>query len=396
MTGNFAYLKLLIGNIFSMNMHTGHAIRVNTNGIRSLAALAKTASTSRVLNLNAVAASGSGNKCDAQTPFFSDRLLNCAIITKHRPRPEEIDFFNENVPIATKIIFPIDGEDLRLGGRSIFVNQIGYLNALCDFLGKDPIELDNDLTILELLNELPSLDPFLVREQLRRHNFDPSDNYFAITPNDTARLEKFVYRELRSLVMLAFSTGGDTKTELIKRMSNAILATNADHRLAPLQETLGLEGEAFQRGIFSWKGFLYYKWQFAETKPELQRVVTHMQGMRVRGRMDSLDGYAIASTRHSIRSRIQETVKRAADILALYDEGLAGLTEKGNAADFRKFLLEAPALFIELGYAMGMMSHIVSFWRFRFKQTQSEVSNVDEFLEILRDFDLGLAPREPA
>ncbi|MFN7606869.1 MAG: hypothetical protein ACK5RU_13275 [Hyphomonadaceae bacterium] len=377
-----------------MTMHSRTMSSGFTTGVRSLAALAKTCSTSRVLNLNAIDKNALRSEEKLHTPFFQDRLLNCAIITKHRPRPNEIECFHENVPVATKIIFPIDNLDLRVGGRSVFVNQIGYLNALCDFLGKDPIALDADLTVLELLNELPSLDPFLVREQLKRHNFAPSDDYFAITPSDTARLEKFAYNEIRDLVTLAFQSGAEAGGELVRRMSNAILATNADHRLAPLQMTLGLEGEQFQRGIYSWKGFLYYKWQFQETKPELYKVVAQMQSMKIRGRVDPTVGYLIGTVRGSIKARVQEAIERTGDILSLYDDGLAGLTKKGNAAEFRRFLLEAPGLFIELGNAMGMISHIVSYWRYQFRPNQSEVTNVEEFLDLLKDFDLGLSPRE--
>jgi hypothetical protein len=377
-----------------MTMHARKMSSTNTTGVRSLVALAKTCSTSRVLNLNSIDQKALRASDKLHTPFFQDRLLNCAIITKHRPRPDEIEYFHENVPVATKIIFPLDNLDLRVGGRSVFVNQIGYLNAMCDFLGKDQLLLDADLTVLELLNELPSLDPFLVREQLKRHNFTPSDDYFAITPSDTARLEKFAYNEIRELVTLAFQSGAEAGGELVKRMSNAILATNADHRLAPLQMTLGLEGEQFQRGIFSWKGFLYYKWQFLETRPELYKVVAQMQSMKIRGRVDPTVGYLVGTVRGSIKTRIQEAIERAGDILSLYDDGLSGLTKKGNAAEFRRFLLEAPGLFIELGHAMGMISHIVSYWRYQFRPNQTEVTNVEEFLDLLKDFDLGLSPRE--
>ncbi len=377
-----------------MTMHSRNFSTPSTTGVRSLAALAKTCSTSRVLNLNSVDASVQGANIKQHTPFFQDRLLNSAIITKHRPRPNEIDLFHENVPVATKIIFPLDNHDLRVGGRALFVNQIGYLNTICDFLGKDAVSLDADLTVLELLNELPSLDPFLVREQLKRHEFTPSDDYFAITPNDTARLEKFAYNEIRDLVILAFQSGGEAGGELVKRMSNAILATNADHRLAPLQMTLGLEGEQFQRGIFSWKGFLYYKWQLYETKPELDKVVSQMLSMKIWSRLDPTMGYLIGSVRASIKARIQAALERTKVILALYDDGLAGLTKKGNAVEFRRFLLEAPGLFIELGHAMGMISHIVSYWRYQFRPSQTEVHNVEEFLELLKDFDMGLSPRE--
>ena len=35
-------------------------------------------------------------------------------------------------------------------------------------------------------------------------------------------------------------------------------------------------------------------------------------------------------------------------------------------ARFREFLLGAPALFLEIGEKMGAMSHVTSFWQYRF------------------------------
>jgi predicted DNA-binding protein YlxM (UPF0122 family) len=369
-----------------------------SSGVRSLAELAKTASTSRVLNLNAVDYASLRASDKLHAPFFQDLRLNQSIITKHRPRPDETEYFDTAVAVATKIIFPIDGADLRLGGRSVFVNQIGYLNAMQEFLGKDAIALDQDLQILELLDALPSLDPFLVKEELKRNSFFPSDDYFAITPYDALRLEKFAYGEIRALVTLAVSGGqayGTTaSTELVKKMSNAILATNADHRLAPLQATLGLEGEQFQRGIFSWKGFLYYKWQLTEKQAEMTRVTRQMLLMKIRSRIDAATQKRITEVKAVIRDRVHDSLKRVRQIMSLYDEGLAGLTKNGNAGEFRNFLLEAPNLFIELGHAMGVISHIVSYWQHQFKPTQTEIVNVDEFLELLKEFELGLAPRD--
>jgi hypothetical protein len=43
---------------------------------------------------------------------------------------------------------------------------------------------------------------------------------------------------------------------------------------------------------------------------------------------------------------------------------------------------------------MGMISHIVSYWQYKFRPNQTEVTNAEEFLDLLRDFDLGLSPRE--
>jgi len=39
-----------------------------------------------------------------------------------------------------------------------------------------------------------------------------------------------------------------------------------------------------------------------------------------------------------------------------------------------------------------MISHIVSYWRYQFQPNQSEGTNIEEFLDLLKDFDLDFSP----
>ncbi len=56
---------------------------------RSLRSLERTASTSRVLNLLAIAAQCSGRPDWSERPLFRNRVLNASMILKHRLRPDE-------------------------------------------------------------------------------------------------------------------------------------------------------------------------------------------------------------------------------------------------------------------------------------------------------------------
>ena len=53
-------------------------------------------------------------------------------------------------------------------------------------------------------------------------------------------------------------------------------------------------------------------------------------------------------------------------ILGIYDNAYASLIEQQNPRLFREFLLGAPKLFLDIGEKMGAMSHITSFWQYRF------------------------------
>ena len=88
---------------------------------RSLRALERTASTSRVLNLAALAVKHAGNPDHAAQPFFAAPALNAAVVLKHRLRANEAEVIHTPHRTATKLIVPFERSDLGLGGRSLFV-----------------------------------------------------------------------------------------------------------------------------------------------------------------------------------------------------------------------------------------------------------------------------------
>ena len=365
------------------------------SGIRNLAALAHSASTSRVLNLNLVAKRYAEDPMRKKAPLFTDDLLNRSILVKHRLRRDEAYLLQNPTAVATKIIFPLDFDDLELGGRSIFVNQKGYRQAICDLVGYRELELERDFLVLGMLNDLPSLDPFLVREQLRRNHHQPAECYFSISPADSSRMQSFTSAEMAPLIRMAFqTTSGSGSAGMVGKLADALLSANADARLDPLRETLGLHGEQFTQGIFSWKGFIYYKWQFSEMIQGLIRVTQEMDQIKPAGRNDGATREEIRILKTSIRKRIREAARNCSKVLALYDDAFADLVHRGNTAAFRRFLLEAPIFFLDLGHSMGVISHISSFWGYRFKGGTANLPTSEEFLEILIEFETGLAPRQ--
>src|SRR4051812_47310304 len=146
--------------------------------VRDLAALQKSGSSSRVLNLARL--EGSLEPEYEEKPFFLNRTLNGCILVKHRIRFDERFVFDSLVTNATKIIVPFSASDLSLGGRSMFVGQRGWREMLEDLCANDA-DLERDARVLSLMDQLPSLDPFLLREHLKRHGFEIGQCYFAIS-----------------------------------------------------------------------------------------------------------------------------------------------------------------------------------------------------------------------
>lgn len=355
---------------------------------RSLRGLEKTASTSRVLNLAALAARNIGNPEHEQKPFFVAATLNGAVIVRHRLRDQEREAFDQVRFTSTKLIIPFERSDLGLGGRSLFVAERGWLDTFEDLRGDYP-EFARDVSVLEAIDELPSLDPFLLREHMRRRGFDISPSHFEISAPDLAKMQRFVGSEIARLIELAYRDTEGQESNII-RLVEALLSSRTDERLEPLRLTLRLERENYKEGIFAWKGFLYYKWVLNTLWANIRDVFSELGRVRVIGPVDSQTASELEALKQRLRQKMERQVKMVMNQLGVYDEVFQQLTVDGNALAFRDFLLRSPEMFLSLGEGCGLVSHIATYWRYQFPRGRPLAANILQLMDVLQDFELSL------
>ena len=359
---------------------------------RNLDNLRTSASTARVLNLLRVGSEHGRTNGWRDAPLFENATLNRARIIKHRLRRNEVDEFRVRRYVATKIILPIDGADLRVGGRYIFVDQIGFDQMLEQSLGIGPSHPDR--RTLSLIDELPSLDPFLLREQLRRNGHSPDACYFNVSEADMRRMAEFVAQEITPLVELSMGPDADLAADNpIARLTAKIMSNSAGDDMSALGQTLMLRPDEYEEGIFCWKGFLYYKWALQAITGDIGWVVDSVRRVKPRGRVEPDQSVAINRAKEQVRQRILLTCEATADMLRVYDDAFRGLTREGKPTAFRDFLRDAPILFARLGERLGAIQHIVSFWRFRMAGDRA-APGAEELLDLLADFETSLSGRE--
>lgn len=360
---------------------------MSDRNFRSLQRLEGNASTSRTLNLHAVWKHSRGEEDYARHPFFTSPVLNRAIILKHRMRRDEADVFWTPRTNGTKVIIPIDPTNLKLGGQYFFVGQKD-VDRMLTALGIANEANGQDLHILNIIDEIPSLDPFLLREKLKRCGHEPSRFYFELSEADLRKMFSFVQSELEPLVRLTFSgAGGALRTAALV---NKILANSVDSDLDPLRQVLKLTPTDFEEGVFSWKGFLYYKWSLVALLPEIQQVTYEIDRVVPRGFMDADMRIYLSKTRGLIRSCMTLALETVGATLAIYDKAFKALVAENDPAQFRTFLLDAPNLFADLGERLGSLQHITSFWRFRYPQGSRAMILAEDLVECFQDFESSL------
>jgi hypothetical protein len=350
---------------------------------RSLKGLERTGATSRVLNLAAIVARHAERCGERPPPLFSSGVLGGALIIKHRLRPDELSLFRRHRRTATKLVIPIERTDLSLGGRSLFVGQTGWTRMLGALHGERNGDA-HDVALLEALDELPSLDPFLVREQLKRRRFETAAAYFVLSPADLDRMYEFVRQELMGLVRLA--CGADRVEPESDRLVHAILSGEQDLRLESLRAALHLDEANYGEGLFCWRGLLYYKWVLEDVLPTLATMTGELGEIRLTGARPP----AVIDEVYALKSRVAAGLSRRtaqiAEALGEYDVAFGLLRDQVDPSAFARFLMGAPAVFRTLGEDMGALSHVASYWRYRFPADAPLLAPADELTDILEDY----------
>jgi len=363
--------------------------------VRSLEHLERSASTSRVLNLRSIGQRWGRDADYKKRPFFQSSALNTSIIVKHRLRGDELDQFSSPRRVATKILVPLQSTDLRLGARYVFVGQRGFREALFDAFGIAIAQESIDQRTLAVLDESPTLDPFLLREQLLRNGLAPARCYFELSEADAKRMFLFAQREIGPLIRLTGGTG-DLNSAHTAKLARKLLSNAGDAELEPLRETLQLDPQQFEEGVFSWKAFLYYKWKLVDLLPKVQPVMQRIETIQPRGGRVVDSRLYLSSARESLRAGLAEAARHVRTTLEIYEVAYQRLTMGGDTKAFRDFLLNAPRLFHELGDRLGAIDHMVSFWSFRFPEERLPVVTADELADIFSDFESGLGAERSA
>lgn len=362
--------------------------------IRNLAHLNRTASSSRVMNLAKVFVHHREEQAWIDRPLFENSQLNRAIILKHTLRADERQLFNNGRATVTKIILPYDPFDLRLGGRSIYYRQIGFDSLMANYLGIDSLAKNRDVRILHILDSLPSLDPFLVREHLGRIGARPAGIYFQISHADLQDMAAYTAEKVEDLVRAALGDDFDDDGKKAGKLGNKILSDKLDQELLPLRGALDMSPEAFYEGVMCWRGFLYYLWCHNELQNGIRELLTGLAHYKPNITHDDiLRGY-LRKVRPRLCRTIVRTLSEIAQTLKVYDEVYTALSQDRNPEPFRNFLQHGSHLFQTLGEKIGVLSHMVSFWRFRMAkviENNSRPLESIEFADILVDFEASLA-----
>ena len=358
--------------------------------------IVKGGATSRILDLYSIARRYGDYDCHAERPFFLHPRLNRCFIIKHTVRAHERPYVMSSQPVVTKVLVPLAGSDLSLGGHAVFVEEMGVAQKMRSLFERpdEPHLMDLDLIRLRELAALPSFDPFILAERYRDHARPIDDVYFNISDDEMERMEDSVARQIVEVVSLAFGDHSHEDQERALRFTRQLLACDLDGRLSDLRRSLDMTEMEFRSGIFGWRGILYYRWHMSEALAALKDFIQQIKAVSIVGASE----HEYTELQHMRRAIIDETRHRWAcltTVMEEYEQVFGRFCRGEDANGFRNFLLKAPSLFYDVGSDLSVVGHVPGYWRYWAKQNSKGFLHAREAVTLFSDF-IASVTRSPS
>ena len=126
--------------------------------------------------------------------------------------------------------------------------------------------------------------------------------------------------------------------------------------------------------------------------PDVMGVLREINTIRPLGPTTPEQKVFLSAARRSVIEMVRDNGQHVTKALSVYEGAFRDLVANQTPKTFRDFLLSAPYMFLELGEKLGAISHIVSFWRYRFQAGSPRV-DAEELSAIFQDFSSGFGEK---
>lgn len=303
---------------------------------------------------------------EGRTPLFRTTALNFCVISKEVvPKTAQIQL--RPYQLATKVFFPYDipqaiadkpaGDGQSIAGRSFYVGQKHYKSILRQYFmgGMDAESQEQDMLILDTLNGIPSLDPFMIKDRLETDKIPIDPAYLLIDNDRWATMKDRIIDDFTPIAEKAFGTIKELRQKTSILVQKLWEATDLV-ALAPLTAALKIRQETAHEVYYAWKGILFYKTQYQEAIERMDEFFAFIS----RSAMDfqSVVGPGIVYDWVRPIKRIKIMVGEIRFIIDEYEKLRDDFSGEGQrVGEFIEFFRMAPDFFWLIGGNLACFDH---------------------------------------
>lgn len=266
--------------------------------------------------------------------------------------------------IGTKLYFAFNEANAFEGGKSIFVGDPAFDEALAFQAGferaDNPEAYIRDRDVMQIIDQLPSLDPFLLKDRMVAEALEPHPEYFEIGSDEWTAIRDHVMKRFRPIVEFAFGGLDAAQAQARLRLLVEKLWEAKDmEALGPVIEAMDLDREEAPAALHAWKGVIYYDHRMTVIDGRVKDLASWLGG-----KAEAIDlippshQKIIAEVRDGVRAALRGRWHAINARLTEYNDAYKALfIEKQSPGPFIAFLGNASDVFAELGDALSRLDH---------------------------------------
>jgi hypothetical protein len=332
----------------------------------------------RVLNCNVMTRRILANNPSAKTFFFCRPLNNLVLIKDTDPQSRETG-------IGTKLYLPFNENDIYEGGRTVFVHDKSCELALVDNFGEGALPkelLAGDMKILRILDQLPSLDPFLLKDVFINEGVQMNPEYFEVAKELWDQIELYILQNFEPLAKAAFPdalSSDEVARKLIEKIWEGRDLVALKPLILAFRLPEGKESETFA----AWKGIIFYGFERQRMSEKYGEFLNWMKEIKIPLTAGSAqERNEVKTTIESNRTRLQDEWMAADRELQEYQTSYDKMFKlRIGSSDFLRFLQNSRKSYWTLGNSLGKVGHALYCWDVMSKRHPQRKMPWDQIVE---------------
>ncbi|RED54172.1 hypothetical protein [Aestuariispira insulae] len=323
------------------------------------------------LNINKLS-----KELDSGERMFRNETMNATVIFKYPnfDTTQNNIFTDKDIPtgleaVRTAIYIPKDAQDMPLGGYGIFLDDPLMPEHLKRHVGLDLENEDTqpDRKTLDVLQKIPSLDPFLLNESFKLASITINPNYISITENETAAIRHLIGNKVEPIIAKALNVeqgvGTSSKTqEFVDAIWNP---SNSTARI--FIQAFGIKESEAPMVFEAWKGITFFYNEFANSRSDIARMMDWLVSDDSLPseylRMGRSEKETVQMMRKSIIERIQNVINNNTSVFRNYETSYRRFIQKDDPTNFRRFLKKASQFYWKIGACNGVLAQCAITWQ---------------------------------
>lgn len=325
--------------------------------------------------------------------LFATRQLNHILLTKQALTRDD-SRRSDGSPVGTKLYVPIDIRSRNIGSWTIMLHSPKLPWFLDNAFGIRPAAdaLARDLKVLVAIDELPSLEGFLLRDALSLRGFRVENDYFDVSPEDHDAIQKFIRSKIELLVRAAVG-GAKTDPKKVSQLIDKVWEAKDLRALEPLIVALRCPYEEALSIFAAWKGLMFYSFDYFRSEEQRTKLGLWLKNNGRLNRALQID-YA-----QYLQGLVQEVVMRFRHhwtnvdaVLKEYNRLYNNFVTSMEPSGFINFLRNAQEANCSVGISLGKISQAVACLEVKIKSRPDGKLYPDELPDLLNQLNAALVP----